>query len=134
MLNLRPFLAISYKHKGRDLTGCDCLGFNILFYRIILNKKIPDIQENYTPDWQFKNQNYFLENYHHHFKKIKIPKVYDLVAFQNRKGIVNHGGVVLGCGKFIHCCREGVLVDNYNRPNWKKRINGFYRLKDEGKN
>ncbi|MDD4980705.1 MAG: NlpC/P60 family protein [Candidatus Omnitrophica bacterium] len=129
MLNLRPFLAIPYKHKGRDFNGCDCLGFDILFYWVVLKKVLPDVDEDYSPNWQFKNKNYFLEGYYKNFDKIEKPETYDLIVFQNRQGVVNHGGVVLGYGKFVHCCKDGVLVDTYNRPEWKKRINGFYRLK-----
>lgn len=130
MLDIRKFLAIPYKHKGRDFNGCDCLGFDILFYCIVLNKILPDIEEDYGPDWVFKNKNYFIEVYYKHFEKIEKPELYDIIAFQNRKGIVNHGGIVLEYGKFIHCCKDGVLVDSYNREGWQRRFNGFYRLKE----
>lgn len=129
MLDLRPFLAIPYKHKGRDYNGCDCWGFDKLFYLVVLNKKLPDIEEDYDEKWAFKNKNYFIENYHKQFKKVEKPNLYDIVLFQNRQGVANHGGIVLGYGKFVHCCRDGVLVDSYNREGWQKRLNGFYRLK-----
>ena len=132
MLDLRPFLAIPYKHKGRDYSGADCWGFLIIFYHAILNKKLADFEEDYTPNWTFKNRVHILESFHKQFEKIDKPNLYDIVLFQNRQGIANHGGVVLGYGKFIHCCKDGVLVDSYNREGWKRRINGFYRLRNEG--
>lgn len=131
MLDVRRFLVIPYVHKGRDFSGCDCLGFNKLFYRIVLNRTLPDVEEDYTSNWIFQNRNYFLENYYKYFERIDRPERYDLVAFQNREGIVNHGGIVLGYGKFIHCCKDGVLIDSYNREGWQRRLNGFYRLKNE---
>lgn len=129
MLNLRPFLAIPYKHKGRDYDGADCYGFIILFYRDALGKALLDIEEDYSPDWTFKNKNFFLENYHKQFEKVSCPGKYDIVLFQNKQGIANHGGIALGYGKFIHCCKDGVLEDSYTRPAWQKRLNGFYRFK-----
>jgi cell wall-associated NlpC family hydrolase len=129
MLNLSPFLSIPYKHKGRDYSGADCYGFILLFYRDVLHKKLYDIEEDYAPDWTFKNKNYFIENYYRHFQKVDVPKLYDMILFQGKQGIANHGGVVLGYGKFIHCCKEGVLVDTYTRSGWEKKINGFYRFK-----
>lgn len=128
MLNLRPFLAIPYKHKGRDYTGVDCLGFDIMFYRDVCGKRIPDLLEDYVPDWERNGRNYFVEHYHKYFELVSNPGVYDIVAFQNRQGVVYHTGILLGYGKFVHCCKDGVLVDSYLRPEWQKRINGFYRL------
>ena len=130
MFDIRPFLSIPYKHKGRDYSGADCYGLILLFHRDVLHRELFDIDEDYTPNWTFKNKNYFIENYHRHFEKVDKPKNYDMILFQNRQGIVNHGGIVLGYGKFIHCCKDGTLVDNYNREGWRKRINGFYRLKE----
>lgn len=131
MLDVRRFLAIPYKHKGRDYQGCDCYGLILLFFRDVLNKKLFDVEEEYDKNWTFKNKDYFIENYHKQFEKIEKPEKYDIVLFQNRQGVANHGGVVLGYGKFIHCCRDGVLMDSYNREGWRRRINGFYRLKNE---
>ncbi len=130
MRNIRPFLGIPYKHMGRTYSGADCYGLIILFYRDALGIILADINEEYMEDWSFKgHKNYFLENYHKQFEKVTIPRIYDIVLFQNHKGIVNHGGITLGYGKFIHLCKDGTLVDSYNRPGWQKRINGFYRLK-----
>ena len=129
MLDLRPFLAIPYKHKGRDYNGADCYGFIIIFYRDILGKKLFDVEDDYDKNWTFKNKNYFIENYHKQFEKVEKPNLFDIVLFQNRRGVANHGGIVLNYSKFIHCCKDGVLVDSYNREGWQRRINGFYRLK-----
>jgi len=128
MFEVRDFLEIPYKHKGRSYGGCDCYGFIILFYRDVLKKVLLDVDEDYSPNWMFKNKNYYLDNYHKQFEKVKVPNKYDIVLFQKRDGIANHGGIILGYGKFIHCCKNGVLVDSYNNEGWKKRINGFYKF------
>lgn len=133
MLNLRPFLAIPYKHKGRDYSGADCGGFIIIFYRDALGINLPDFNIDYDENWAVKSdKSHFIENYYRLFDGVARPESYDIVLFQNRRGIANHGGVVLGYGKFVHCCKDGVLVDSYNRPGWKRKLNGFYRFKSDG--
>jgi cell wall-associated NlpC family hydrolase len=131
MLNLRPYLDIPYKHLGRDHSGCDCLGFEILFYREVLGRIIPDIAEQYSSHWQGENKDFFLQTYHKRFTRIDRPGLYDIIAFKNKHGIVNHSGIVLGYNKFIHCCEDGVMVDSYTRLMWEKRFSGFYRLNNE---
>jgi len=129
MLNLRPFLAIPYVHGGRGYEGTDCGGFIKLFKKEVQGIDIPDLNTSYDVNWSYKGENYFVENYYKLFDKVKKPEIYDIVMFRNKQGIVNHGGITLGYGKFIHCCKDGVLVDNYTRPIWQKRLDGFYRYK-----
>ena len=127
MLNLSPFLAIPYKHGGRDYNGADCWQFIRIFYRDVKGVDIPDVFEEYDVNWSVKGKNSFFENYYKLFNKLEKPELYSIVIFQNKQGITNHGGITLGYGKFIHCCKDGVLVDNYKKPAWQKRINGFYQ-------
>ena len=61
---------------------------------------------------------------------VEIFIKYDIVLFQNKSGVANHGGVILDYGKFIHCCTEGVLVDSYKRELWQKKLNGFYKFNE----
>lgn len=131
MLEIRDFLAIPFKHEGRTFEGADCFGFIRLFYLHVRAIAIPDVVEHYAPDWAKKGKNYFLENYHRYFDKFAVPEKYDLVFFYDKRGVVDHGGIVLGPGRFIHMCGDGVMQDSYNRPQWKKRIAGFYRYRGE---
>ena len=51
-----------------------------------------------------------------------------LVVIKNHPKYVNHVGVCIGAGKFIHVMQTiNVTVDNLNSPLWRKRIRGFYR-------
>ncbi len=127
---IRTLLPIPYKHRGRDYSGVDCYGFIIIFYREFLKVELMDVYEEYSKSWSFKgNKNYFLENYHKQFEKVDRPQPYDIILFQSRKGIANHGGVVLPNGKFIHCSKIGVSINKYDEESFKKRFNGFYRYK-----
>jgi probable lipoprotein NlpC len=131
MLDLRPYLAIPYKHCGRSWDGADCWGFPILFFKREFNKQLPDVNNVYSKNWAQEGKNYFLDNYHKQFEKVNTPQPYDIILFQNRKGIANHCGIVLGYGKMVHCCRYGVMVDTYTRREWQTRFNGFYRMKND---
>ena len=91
MLNLRPFLAIPYKHKGRDYTGADCGGGIILFYRDVRGIIIPDFNIDYDENWSVKGgKSLFIEHYHKFFDRVTKPNLYDIVLFQNLF-IGNHG-------------------------------------------
>jgi len=128
---IRKLFPIPYKHKGRGYDGADCYGFIIIFFRDFLGIELMDVYQDYDERWAFKgNKNYFTENYHKQFEKVEHPKPYDLIGFQNKKGIVNHAGVVLQNGKFIHCSKDGVNISRYNDENFKRRFNGFYRYKN----
>lgn len=128
---IRVLLEIPYKHRGRGYDGVDCYGLIIIFYRDFLGIELLDVCRDYDEDWAFKGiRDYFIENYHRQFEKVTKPKLYDIILFQNKKGIANHGGVVLQNGKFIHCSKDGVNISRYSEENFKRRFNGFYRYKN----
>jgi len=128
----RKLLTIPYNHRGRSYDGCDCYGLILIFYRDFLGMELLDIYQDYDEDWAFKgNKNYFIENYHKQFEKVDKSQLYNIILFQNRKGVANHGGVVLQNGKFIHCSKDGVNISRYNDENFKRRFNGFYGYKND---
>jgi cell wall-associated NlpC family hydrolase len=117
-------LEIPYKRGGRGYDGASCKGLILIFYRDFLKVPLPDLQGD-------DPEGYSVERYHELFVKVDRPQLFDVVAFQNRGGIVEHGGVVLDNGKFIHCSRlsGGVSIEHYNEPQHKRRLNGFYRYR-----
>lgn len=125
---IEKYLGVSYRHKGRTLEGLDCWGLIKEVYKD-LGFELWDIEEDYDEKWSWKGRNHFIENYYKEWVKVKKPNPFDVVLFSNSKGIANHGGVVLKSGKFIHCCKTGVVVSRLGEPRWQKRIEGFYHLK-----
>lgn len=126
---ISKYLGVPYKHRGRDLKGLDCYGLIICIYKD-LGFKLWDIEEEYDENWSWKGKNHFIENYHQQWRRIEVPDVFDVVLFSNSKGIANHGGVVLSEGRFIHTCKQGTIISRLSDPGWRKRIEGFYRLKE----
>jgi len=129
-LFLKTMMAIPYVHKGRDYSGADCGGGIIIFYRDFLGITLPDFNLDYDVNWAVKvDKSLLIENYYKFFDKVDKPAIYDIVLFQTKKGIANHGGVVIGNGKFFHICKAGASINSYNDETFKRRLNGFYHYK-----
>jgi cell wall-associated NlpC family hydrolase len=127
---IRKMLEIPYKHKGRDWSGADCGGAIMIFYKDFLGITIPDFNIEYDQNWAVKSdKSHFIENYYKFFDKVDKPKLFNVVLFQTKKGIANHGGIVLNNGKFFHIYRAGASVNYYTDDTFSRRLNGFYRYK-----
>ena len=94
-----------FKRHGlslRDYKLCchDSEGFNVLFLGAL-------------PEWT-----------RHEGPEIPVPSV---VAIRFNSGVVNHVGVYIGDGKFLHTREKtGVCIERIDAPYWKHRIEGFY--------
>lgn len=125
---IEKYLGIPYIHRGRNLSGLDCYGLIIAVYKD-LGFDLFDM-DNYDINWSFQGQNYLLENYHKEWEQLDKPKMlYDGIMFHSKKGVVNHGGVVIDDTHFMHCCKAGVCVARMGDTGWKERFEGYYHLK-----
>lgn len=77
----------------------------------------------------------FFQNFHdelprwdrHEWPNIPVPAV---VAIRFNTYVVNHVGVYIGDGKFLHTREKtGVLIERIESPAWRRRIEGFYTPK-----
>lgn len=131
---VNKYLGIPYLHRGRTLEGIDCWGLILMIYKD-LGHDIMDVAGDYDENWCVNNENLFskhyAENYYKSWDKVDNPKFLDLVLLKSSKGIINHGGVVLNYGKFIHTCKAGTVITRLTHPQWKNKVAGFYRLKDD---
>lgn len=126
---INKYLGIPFQHKGRTLSGLDCYGLVIKIYED-LGYEIFDL-ENYEERWFEGKSNYFVENYHKQWAMVSYPKLFDVVLFKHNSA-VNHCGIVLSGGKFLHSSRKtkGVIVSRILSRGWSDVIEGFYRLKE----
>lgn len=94
-----------YRRYGVDLpnyTGC-CYDF-VRFYEGFLEER---------PKWT-----------RHEPPDIPTPAV---VAIRFNAPFVNHVGVYIGDGKFLHTREKtGVVIELIRSPAWRRRIEGFY--------
>jgi cell wall-associated NlpC family hydrolase len=111
------------------MDGLDCWGFLKLVYAD-LGFTLFDIEDlQYSKVWGLKGRDYFKENYANDWFRVDDPESLDGILFVNSRGIANHAGVVLENRRFIHCCRQGVIVSRLDDVSWKQKTEGFYRLK-----
>jgi len=127
---LEKLMSVPYSHRGRDMSGLDCYGLIIIWYKRIFGIGLYDIEEEYDKNFSFKGKNYFIENYHKQWRVVCSASIHTVVLFHNSGGVVNHGGVMLDSNRFVHACRAGVVVSDLNIKSCKNKLNGFYQLKD----
>ena len=129
---ISKYIGIPYKHLGRDKNGLDCLGLIVLIYKEILGIKIFDVVD-YDEKWSWKGRNLFEDNYCKEWKRVLTPKLWDMVLIKNGKGIINHAGLILTNGRFIHCIKAGVVISRLSDNTWKGRLSGFFEYKHGNK-
>lgn len=90
-----------------------------------------DIEDlEYSRVWGLDGKDYFKEHYFHDWIEVKEPRILDGILFVNSRRVANHAGIVLSNKRFIHSCRQGVVISRFEDPRWIRRIEGFYRLKN----
>lgn len=113
------------------MDGLDCWGFLKCVYAD-LGISLFDVEDlEYGQAWALRGKDYFKDNCEHDWDQVDEPQVLDAVLFLNSRGVANHAGIVLSQGRFIHCCRAGVVVSMLDSPSWRKKVEGFYRLKEK---
>jgi cell wall-associated NlpC family hydrolase len=122
------FLGAPYRHGGRGPLGLDCYGLIIKVYKR-LGVELFDV-ESYPLNWP-SEKNLFLENYHRQWKKIESPNLFDVVLLCSKTGrVVDHAGVYIGDGRFLHACKAGVVIGKL--ADWAFKIEGFYSFNGNG--
>jgi len=126
---ITPYIGLPYKHHGRSREGFDCYGLIVAIYAD-LGFKLMDIEEKYDEHWSWQGRNHFIENYHKQWDIVTTPKPLDVIMFKNKRGIVNHGGIIIDRFRFINARKAGVVIDRINGDKWAKSLDGFYHLKE----
>jgi hypothetical protein len=120
---LKKFIGIPYRWGGSSSKGMDCSGLTKYAYSRLLGIDLPhnsaaqcdaDVFEEIAPSRDGLNAG-------------------DLLFFGSRKKNINHVGIYLSDGKFIHASRRsGVNISTLSRSYWKNRLITTKRLKDAG--
>ena len=64
-------------------------------------------------------------------KKVKNPKIGDLVFFSSKNKKIGHVGIFIGKNKFIHASSgaKKVTISSLNKKYYKKHFKGYGRIK-----
>ncbi len=111
--DLEKFLGVPYRIGGASAKGMDCSGFAKRFFAEAFGIELP---HNSSAISHLS----FLDEIP------SDPDLYrpsDLLFFGSRKGRINHVGIYLGDGKFVHASRSiGVTVSSLQESYWKRRL------------
>ncbi len=113
---MKEYLGIPYRSGGTSLNGMDCSGFARTIYANLFGIDLP---HNSAAQFSFPK-----------LQKIDEDELQtgDLVFFSRKKRI-NHVGVYLGDGNFIHATNgSGITISSLDDQHWKSRMVGTKRL------
>ena len=132
MPNFKEFIGLKYKNLGRDYSGVDCYGSIKLIYKDKLDIELPDFTELlYEEDW-YREHNHILDNIWDDWVEVQYPyNIYDVLLFYSYelKTIVNHIGILVEEGEFLHIgSKYSSRVDQLN-DHWKARLYKVLRHK-----
>lgn len=129
MIELADLIGVPFKNNGRDpKSGLDCYGLAMeVFHRFGI--EIPEYWSDYDNCEKISNI-IRKEKTTAYWQKTEVPTPPALVTI--RFGVpapyVNHTGVYIGDGKFIHTREKtGVVIENVHSIMWKYVIDGYYQ-------
>ena len=112
---MKEYLGIPYRSGGTSLKGMDCSGFARTIYANLFGIELP---HNSAAQFSFPK-----------LQRIDEDELQtgDLVFFSRKKRI-NHVGVYLGDGNFIHATNgNGIMISSLDDQHWKTRMVGTKR-------
>lgn len=112
---MKEYLGIPYRSGGTSFNGMDCSGFARTIYSNLFGIELP---HNSAAQFSFTK-----------LQKIDEDELQtgDLVFFSRKKRI-NHVGVYLGEGNFIHATNgKGIVISSLDDQHWKSRMVGTKR-------
>ena len=122
-------IGVPFVSGGRDLkTGFDCYGLMKYIYKC----NYIELDEYYISAFDCEKVNNKIKDNQKNGKWIKVDvsdlQFLDVLCIKFNSPIVNHVGVYIGDGKFIHTREKiGVNIDRINSPAWRHRIDSIYR-------
>lgn len=106
---ITDWTGVKYRFGGLDKSGVDCSGFAFLLEKEIYGITLPRISRDQANFAKKKNYGALEEG--------------DLVFFSFGGGNVDHVGVYLNNGFFVHAStNRGVIVDDLNLPAYQKAL------------
>jgi hypothetical protein len=115
------YLGMPYRRGGTGSNGIDCSGLSRKFYLEIYGVDLPHSSREQC------SLNIF--------EKVPLDtdafESKDLLFFRNKNRRINHVGIYLEDGKFLHASpNKGVMISSLGESYWKNRLVASRRIKD----
>jgi len=133
---IQKALGAPFKPKGRDYDGMDCYSVMYLAYRDVLGIEMPTYVDDYVDpgdtDASRRVIQDMIQAQKHNWELVTAPQPLDVVLF-TYGATRTHLGLMVDEKQFLHCERNiGTVIERVDSAKWKSRIEGIYRLKDQG--
>lgn len=128
-MDIKKYIGIPYRDRGRDYDGVDCWGLAYLISRDIFDKEIPFLGDSYSSinalDEVHEAYRVTKLNFHHIVFEDRVPG--DIVMFRVC-GLAAHAGVIIDNLRMVHALPgHNTCFERYDSATWSKRIEGIYR-------
>ncbi|WP_405379562.1 C40 family peptidase [Phascolarctobacterium sp.] len=125
-------IGVPFKNGGRSMEGMDCYGIAMEVFR----HEGKEIGEYWSDAYDVDRINRIYRREIKKWRKVDYKNGEEIpvpaligIRFNSPPGIVNHTGVYIGDGQFIHIReRIGVCVDRIDSPVWRSKIEGIYEF------
>lgn len=129
MITIDMFIGIPFVDRGRLLSGADCYGVVMMYYKEILGIDIPDV--NVTVNEPKKSFVTYLTEVNKHWIRLDKPEQHCGVALRlntEHPKLVTHFGVMIDNNRLLHSLRPmGSHIIRIDNPVITSYIEGFYR-------
>lgn len=133
MINYTDLIGVPFKNQGRDINyGFDCYGLVVEVFKRYGHNIPKEYYADYNDTESVKKLITEKTAIESNWERVDIKNMDApcllAICFGTPKGVVNHTGVYIGDGKFIHTRENtGVCVDRVNSPAWRRVIEGAYK-------
>lgn len=117
--DMKKYLGIRYRRAGASKTGFDCSGFVKVIYDEVFGVELPHQSSQQARSSELIDIS------------LDSLRTGDLIFFstEGRRKTINHVGIYLSEGRFIHAARsKGVVITELDNPYWRPKIVRTKRL------
>ena len=127
-MDLRSYITVPFKEKGRSKNGWDCWGVAYVMYKEFLNINLPLYLDDYVSTSEKDVLGILIEGQlEAMWQEVEKPAPFDIVNIR-LQGRPMHIGVYIGENRFIHALeKNGTVIERIDSIIWENRIVGYYR-------